>query len=168
MEIRMLQREDAESYWRLRLEALQQHPEAFGSSYEDAVQRTMEQVRDTFPCSPGLWALGALREDGTLAGMVGFRQETGQKLKHKGMIWGMYVQSASRGTGTGRRLMEAAIAKAKELPELEQILLAVVTANTAARRLYESLGFQTYGLEQRALKLGDIYLDEMHMALFVN
>jgi ribosomal protein S18 acetylase RimI-like enzyme len=50
-------------------------------------------------------------------------------------------------------------------PELEQITLAVVTTNEAARSLYRSLGFATYGVEPRALKVGERYLDEDLMTL---
>jgi RimJ/RimL family protein N-acetyltransferase len=43
--------------------------------------------------------------------------------------------------------------------------LSVVTTNASARRLYESLGFVAYGTEIRAMKLGETYYDEIHMAL---
>jgi ribosomal protein S18 acetylase RimI-like enzyme len=48
---------------------------------------------------------------------------------------------------------------------LEQILLAVATSQEAAMRLYRSFGFETYGTEPRALKVGSTYIDEDHMIL---
>ena len=39
MKIKRLQSQDAEQYWNLRLEALKQNPEAFATSYEEAIQR---------------------------------------------------------------------------------------------------------------------------------
>jgi len=42
--IRNIQPADAESYWNLRLEALQMNPEAFGTSYEEAAQVTLSDV----------------------------------------------------------------------------------------------------------------------------
>jgi RimJ/RimL family protein N-acetyltransferase len=41
----------------------------------------------------------------------------------------------------------------------------VVRENRPARRLYESVGFLEFGIEPKALKYGDRYYDEAHMAL---
>jgi ribosomal protein S18 acetylase RimI-like enzyme len=62
-------------------------------------------------------------------------------------------------------VVSEAIAQARTIPGLEQLLLAVVTINDAARRLYRSLGFEVYGLEPRALKQGEQYWDEELMIL---
>jgi len=48
---------------------------------------------------------------------------------------------------------------------LEQVLLSVATCQNAARELYHSLGFETYGTEPRALKVGATYIDEDEMIL---
>ena len=47
------------------------------------------------------------------------------------------------------------------------IVLAAVScvAQDAARHLYRLLGFEVYGLEPRALKMGDQFLDEELMVL---
>jgi RimJ/RimL family protein N-acetyltransferase len=46
--------------------------------------------------------------------------------------------------------------------------LTVVASNVAARRLYSAAGFEEYGLERRALKVGSEYYDEVLMALLLN
>ncbi len=43
---------------------------------------------------------------------------------------------------------------------VEEILLSATTAQDAAASLYRSLGFESYGCERRALKIGDGYVDE--------
>jgi len=58
----------------------------------------------------------------------------------------MYVRPDARGTGIGRRLVEAVLDLARQRVELIQ--LAVVQDNEQARRLYASLGFLEYGLEK--------------------
>ena len=50
---------------------------------------------------------------------------------------------------------------------LEQVTLSVSVPQEAARRLYRALGFEVYGYEKRALKVGDTYVDDEHMVLWL-
>ena len=59
--------------------------------------------------------------------------------------------------------MRAVLDIARENVELIQ--LSVVREIRPARRLYESVGFLEFGMEPKALKLGDKYYDEAHMVL---
>jgi RimJ/RimL family protein N-acetyltransferase len=52
-------------------------------------------------------------------------------------------------------------------PAARSIGCCCISDNRQAIRLYESEGFVSYGLEGRALKLGDRYLDEYMMVLFL-
>ncbi len=54
---------------------------------------------------------------------------------------------------------------AESSPGIEQIFLRVGSANSAAKSLYESLGFRTCGFEPRVLKVGGKYVDEETMVL---
>jgi hypothetical protein len=53
----------------------------------------------------------------------------------------------------------------REQAGIERILLMVGTSQPAARQLYLSLGFESFGCEPHALKVGDVYVDEEHMVL---
>ncbi|MGQ0519222.1 GNAT family N-acetyltransferase, partial [Bacillus sp. D-CC] len=44
----------------------------------------------------------------------------------------------------------------------------VVVGNDGAKKLYESLGFQTFGIQERSLKYNGQYWDEEHMVLFLD
>ncbi|SDW23389.1 GNAT family N-acetyltransferase [Paenibacillus sp. CF384] len=152
--------DDVEAYWRLRLEALLDSPEAFGATYEASVDTPIESVKARIQASEDQYVLGAFTESGELVGMVGFRREESVKVKHKGFVWGMYVSPIARQQGVGRLLLQELLNRGRELDGLEQINLMVVTGNERARGLYLSLGFEVYGLERRALKYRGIYYDE--------
>jgi ribosomal protein S18 acetylase RimI-like enzyme len=78
------------------------------------------------------------------------------------------VAAEARGRGVGRALVEAAVARARAWPGLAQIVLGVAAHNTAARRLYRSLGFEVFALERRALRLSDRDVDEEHLVLYLD
>jgi len=166
--IRGLNEADAPAFRALRLRALHEHPEAFGASYEDALATPVEGMAarlrhdDTWPYN---FVLGAFDNTDALIGMIGFMRQSGEKVRHKGAIWGMYVARESVGLGMGRALMERAIVEARQQPGLEQIELTVVSTNEAVRHLYQSVGFIVYGVEPQALKVGGEYVDEDLMVL---
>ena len=79
----------------------------------------------------------------------------------------MYVSEECRGKGVGRALLGELIGLVQLLPGIEQVALAVSCQNVAAKTLYESLGFEVYGCEKRALKIGGEYVDEELMVLYL-
>lgn len=157
--LRRLAAEDAEAYRALRLEGLASAPTAFGAALEDEAGQPLRWFADrlTQQAVFGGWIGGGL------AGVAGLRTADAAKIRHKGLLWGMFVQPAARGTGLAGALVEQVIAHARG--RVEDIRLAVVADNTPAIRLYTRLGFRPYGVEPRSLKLGDRYFDEMLMAL---
>jgi ribosomal protein S18 acetylase RimI-like enzyme len=161
MEIRLLTESDVDAFWAVRLRGLKEDPEAFGSSYEESVVTPIADVVKRLRTEAGVFVLGAF--DPALIGVVGFFQEQGDKRKHIGFIWGLYVIPEARGAKLGKILMQEAISRAAQNPAIEQINLTV--SNKAAQKMYESLGFIAYGTEPRALKVGDQYLDEDKMQL---
>lgn len=163
MHIRQLTEADVEIYRALRLACLRESPHAFTSSHEEFSQRTLDSITQQLRGQEN-FMLGAF-EDEQLVGMVGFYRETVLKLRHKGHIISLYVRPEYRSRGIARALLVEAIARARRLPDLKQLLLGVVVTQTTAKRLYESLGFTVYGREPHAVKIGDEYFDEEFMLL---
>jgi ribosomal protein S18 acetylase RimI-like enzyme len=167
VEIRLLADDDAEVFWQLRLEALRDDPASFADSAEEHLKTTIETARERLRKNdPASNFVVGLFEDGKLAGTAGFFRYTHNKERHKGHIWGVYVRPESRGKGVGSALMKEIFRRARELDGLEQITL-VASANLPAQRLYKALGFESYGLEPHSLKLGDEYVDDVLMVLWL-
>ncbi|SRR5579871_225789 len=164
MEIRFLKAEDAVEWRRLRAEALEGDPEAFSSSLEEHAKLSLDDVKNRLGLRSDSFVAGAF-EDGQLVGMAGFHQESGPKVRHKGRIWGVYVTPSKRGYGIGRDLMQALLERAAKIEGLDQIQLSVTETQVPALVLYRSLGFETYGHEPRALKIGDRFIDEDYLVL---
>jgi len=83
--------------------------------------------------------------DGEAAGFIGFRFR--RRLNHatfEGWVSDLFVREQFRGRGIGRALLGAAIAEWR-LRGGHQVMLEVGNERTAARALYEALGFANQG-----------------------
>ena len=134
MKIRELGEGDAAAYRTLRLRALREHPTAFVSSYEEQkdwpLERFAQRLRGSFDSSEA-FNLGCFVEEG-LVGTVGFFREDGPKRMHIGKIVGMHVATEQQGKGFGRALLGAALERARQMPGLTVIHLAVESTNEPA------------------------------------
>lgn len=161
--IRLLTPTDTSAYRELRLEALRTHPDAFGASLADEEARPPEMIAKRLDAGPTNCLFGSF-VDSELVGTAGFIIPNGSpKSRHKGLLVGVYVNPAHRGRAVGRALVQAVIDHARGQVVLLQA--AVGAANIPALRLYKQLGFRQYGLETKALLVGETYVDEALLAL---
>ena len=92
----------------------------------------------------------------TMVGCVGLDREQRIKAHHKATIIGMYVAPEYARRGVARALLEALLAHARST-DLSLLVLTVTQGNTAAETLYRDVGFQSYGVEPNAIKVGAQY-----------
>jgi RimJ/RimL family protein N-acetyltransferase len=150
---------DVARFRAVRLEGLRSEPSGF--RYSEAEDELIET---------SAWAarlerdfvVGAER-DGEIVGVGGFSRFEGERLDHKGLIWGMYVRPDARGTGAADAIMRALIAHARE--HVRQLQLTVMADNARARAFYERHGFVHYATEPEAVRRGGAYHDEALMWL---
>lgn len=158
---RQLKSRDAEIYHALWLDALRLAPSSFGSSLEE------EQAKDASEFARAIERnaiFGAWNGTRGLVGTAGLSVKVGAKTRHKAVLFRLFVAPDWRAKGIGYTLVQHVTHEARPLAEAVQ--LAVATHNTAAVRLYGTCGFREYGLERRALKVGDNdYVDEYLMEL---
>lgn len=157
--VRRLLADDAAPYRDLRIEGLRHHPAAFTADADAEAGRPLAWFADRLDRGMvfGGW------HDGQLAGMAGFFVRDGAKLAHKGVLWGMYVRDAARGSGLGRALIAAVIGMARG--QCEELTLSVATDNAPAIALYRAMGFVECGFEARTVKVDGRYHDEAWMSI---
>lgn len=102
-----------------------------------------------------------------LTGIVSFERDGSnrEKLRHKGILFRMYVSKEFRGKGIAKKLIEELIDRVRKLDDIEQINLTVIANNANAKQLYEKFGFKVFGSEENAIKWKDKYFTEEQMVL---
>lgn len=174
--IRPVLQSDAEALWRLRLEALQDSPEAFGEDYDYVAAQLSSVWADQIAHSLGdgdrviYTAVVKAVDDrpdkqadgGGLIGMAGVNRSPMRNTRHSASVWGVYVQTAWRGQGVATALVRACVdwGEAKGLVTMR---LAVITANPTAIRCYENCGFRSCGVDPKAFFVNGRFYDLMRM-----
>jgi ribosomal protein S18 acetylase RimI-like enzyme len=136
--LRRLQANEVEPLRELRLRALQQNPEAFAETYDEARERPLED-----------WATWAGDESLAIVVAIDGERWVGMvacRLLEPDSSWlsALWVDPAVRGTGLGLRLVEAAAEWATE-QGAAAVELSVTTNNPAAAAFYARAGFAETG-----------------------
>jgi ribosomal protein S18 acetylase RimI-like enzyme len=162
---RKLNPDEAPDFRRVRLECLKNFPENFGTRYEDEIGKAKLYFEEFIERnSSDVFFFGAFSGD-DLVGIAGFVRENRIKTQHRGEIVSMYVNPGFHGQNIGENLLLALIKSAFEIEGIESIGLTVVADNPAAVRLYEKIGFETFGVRKNYFKSGDKYWDQRFMCL---
>lgn len=112
------------------------------------------------------FTIGAFDEN-KLAGVASFKRDgmIRKKLRHKGILFKIYVHSEYRQRGIAKKLIQEVIDRVSLIKDIEQINLTVIPTNKHAKAIYENFGFKTYGSEEKAIKWKGKYFNEDQMKL---
>jgi RimJ/RimL family protein N-acetyltransferase len=162
MSVRVLSGADAREFQRLRLEGLRQCPTAFASHYEEERDTRIEAVATRLERTEERVVCGAFF-DASLVGILGVDRESRRNLRHKALLWGMYVTPSFRGKGVGRELLNHVLRHSEAMAGLRQINLWVNPNNASAVALYRAAGFEPVGTERAFLLVDGTPQDLMLM-----
>jgi RimJ/RimL family protein N-acetyltransferase len=163
LEIRPLAAPDAAAFRQIRLQAISDSPSAVWPTYEEVARQTIKDIEARIQRTDTQIVFGAFI--GTkLIGIAGLRREPLEQVKHKAALWGVFISPERRREGLARTLFSRVLSFARDAGVL-QIHLCVNTENVRARSLYRSLGFESFGVEPRAMRVGGRFFDEEHMVL---
>jgi GNAT superfamily N-acetyltransferase len=144
----------------LRLQALSDAPDAFGSTYDRELARTAADWQRWL--SPG--ATFIVEAAGEPKGLVaGMHDATDPEVVH---LMAMWVHPGLRGSGAADALVAAVLSWARE-SSARVITLTVVQANDGAVRCYERNGFRANGTQSVRERDGAIEI-EMEQELDVH
>lgn len=142
--VRRLQSQEWQAYRSIRLRALADAPEAFGSTLaaEQALPDDTWAARVAKSALSGIDCALVAQEDGLLVGLL-WAKVDGQDAGRVNLFQ-MWVAPASRGRGVAAALLDHALDWARERGT-RVVHLGVNNTNLGALRLYERAGFRPIG-----------------------
>lgn len=164
-QIRLLTRQDAPAYQALRLQSLQQNPEAFLSTYESESQlhdQAFAEHLDWAYHPPCFGYFGIFIHD-QLVGYLQAGKNFLEKQAHVAALYNLYISHQVRHHGLASRLMQTVLDRLQHEAQIERVYLSCTAKNPAAYRLYRRLGFQRIGIKAKAVKWQGVYDDEIEM-----
>lgn len=108
-----------------------------------------------------------VEDQGRIIGQITVSSTYKAKMRHIGVI-GISIRKEYWRQGIGRRLMEKAIAWAKESQVILKLNLNVLVSNTAAVALYQDVGFEIEGRLRRDMYLNGEFTDAYQMGMLIN
>ena len=155
--VRRLMPGEGAAYRKLRFAALETAPLAFSSSPEDEAHLSDADFEARISLAEPDAVFGVFGS-GALVGVATFIAEKRRKTRHKGAMYGVYVDPDWRGTGAAQALVRQVVDHATTRGLA--LHAHVIADNAPALRLYLGLGFVSYGVEPRALLVDGVFYDE--------
>lgn len=162
-EIKKLDLSNIDEFKKVRLEALQSEPQAFGEDYETLEKKEPGYWTDQLNNSQRVW-YGVFNQH-KLVGIGSIKYAKQKKFSHIAHLSGIYVKQEYRGQGIGRMLFEKRIEEAFLNPKVVKLKLIVNTTQQNAINLYKSCGFEIVGEMKKEFKVEETYHNAYLMEL---
>lgn len=162
--IRHAEGSDLYAFRDLRLEALKNHPTAFGSDYTENSSKPITYWEERLKINSAEQAMFFAEQNTGLIGMATIVRGSSKKSFHTANIYGIYVKPDWRGNRIAEKLVRTCLNWAVE-NGIIVVKLAVVSDNRPAICCYERCGFIPYGTEPKALNYEGRLYDEYLMSI---
>ena len=159
IEVRPIAAAEWQHYQLLRLKALRESPDAFGSTFEAESMRPDADWEERLTTLDSRWALALFGlHHGDPAGLAWVIVQP--QIPEVAHLYQMWVQPSARGTGLGRLLLEHAIAWARDRGT-KRMKLSVTIAESPAWHLYGAAGFNCDGHPEPLRPGAEIHVQPM-------
>lgn len=163
MIIQKLNPDSLAEFKKIRLEALELEPQAFGDSYSVLSKKKDNYWKKELSNRKQVW-YGAFDND-MIVGIGSIKFVKTLKFDHIAHLSGIYVRKEYRGQGVGKLLFKTRIEEAFKNPYIRKIKLIVNLSQENAIGLYKSFGFRVVGKMEKEFRLGSDYFDAYLMEL---
>lgn len=153
--------ESAAEFRAIRLEALKSYPINFASAYEVECDWPLAAFEERLR----QWLHVGAYTEGKLVGVATLVPQIPARMKHKADITSVYVKPEYQRKGVAKAMF--AWLESEAAKQFDQVHLSVLASNGDACKLYEHLGYKSYGVEPRATKYQNQYYDDLFMVKFL-
>lgn len=124
---------------RIRLAALINDPDVFGSSYEEEASKTEAHWRDQLTEMNS--AIFGVFDGESCVGMTGVSIYRDDPSGKTAILWGSWLEPEFRGKGLSKLLYEPRMEWARNHPACEKIIVSHRASNQASKRANQKFGF---------------------------
>ena len=163
-EIRQLNEDDWRELSQIRLTALKNDPQVFGSNYEKESHLTESDWRGKLRSDDS--AIFMIYDNETPIGMTGIAVDRADSTGKTAHLWGSWLAPEYRGKGISTIIYQARLEWAKNHPTIRRILVSHRASNAASKYANQKHGFKFTHAQEKTWIDGvaeDEFFYELHI-----